>query len=100
MNLPKARRCVASATPMVSDGRIEWKKHEKETTHNHVKDIGIRKVQVPLPRKTDTESYYTKAKRISNLHDLPSLHHRPNGECIQVLVGDISLVKGGDGRLG
>ena len=52
------------------------------------------------PRKTDTESYYTGAERLSGLHDLLSLHDRPNGKRIQVPVGDISQVGRGEGRLG
>ena len=37
------------------------------------------KMQVPLPQKTATESYYAGAKRINRLHDLLNRHHRPYG---------------------
>ena len=50
--------------------------------------------------RLQTESYYTGAKRVSWLHNLLIHHHRPNGKCIQVPVGDISQVEGGEGRLG
>ena len=58
--------------------------------HHNAKDIRIREVQVQPPGKTDTESYYTRAKSISGLHDLLSRHRRPNGKRVQVPVGDIS----------
>ena len=74
-------------------------KQQKKIQHN-AKDIGIREVQVQPMRKTDMESYYTGAKRVSRLHDLLNRHHRPNGKLVQVRVGDISQVGGGEGRLG
>ena len=57
--------------------------------HN-AKNIGIQEAQIKLQQKTDVESYYIKAKRVSRLHDLLSHRHRPNGERIQMSVGDIS----------
>ena len=48
---------------------------------------------------TDTESYYTRAKRASRLHGLLSHHHRTDGEGVQVPVGDIPQVEGREGRL-
>ena len=41
-----------------------------------------------------------RSQKGSGLHDQLSRHHRPNGKCIQVPVGDISQVEGREGRLG
>ena len=40
-----------------------------------------------------------ETKRVSGLQDMLSCHHRPNGKRIQVPVGDIFQVGGGEGRL-
>ena len=96
MYLPKALKCKASVTLWFQVRRIERKKWEK--AHHNPMDIGIREEQKRPSRKTDTESYYTGAERVSGLHDLLSCHHRPNKERIQVPMGDIS--QAGEGRLG
>ena len=75
------------------------KKQQKRKIHHNAKDIGIWEEEIQILRKTDMESYYTGAKRVSRLHDLLSRHHRSNENGVQVLVGDTSQV-GGEGRLG
>ena len=67
--------------------------------HN-TKNIGIQEAQIQLPQRTNMESYYTGAKTVNGLQDLLSCHHRSNGKRIQVPVGDISQVEGGEGKLG
>ena len=76
------------------------KKQQKRKIHHNAKDIGIREAQIRPSQKTDTGSYYTGAKRVSGLHNLLSCHHRSNGKGVQVPVGDISRVEGGECRLG
>ena len=72
---------------------------QKKTIHHHTKDVGIRETQVQPPRKTDTESYYAGAEKVSGLNDLLSRQHRPDGKHTQVPVGDIPEVKRREGQL-
>ena len=63
---------------------------EAEETSNtqRIYRSGSNKLQTAM--KDRNESYYTGVIRISGLHDLLSRHHRPNGEGMQMPVGDIS----------
>ena len=71
---------------------------EKQSHQSHEGYKDLRRCRYEPPRKTEIESYHTRAKKVSGLHDLMSRHHRINGEHIQIPVGEISKVEGGKGR--
>ena len=76
---------------------MEEKEEKSHQSCNGYRDPG--RCRYKPPRKTDMGSYYAGAKRVSGLHDLLGRHHRTNGECIQMPVGNISKIGGGKGRL-
>ena len=79
--------------------KVEGKSANQKRHQTH-KGCGIQKTAIiDHHEKTGTGSYYTGTIRVSRLHDLLSRHQRPNGEGIQVPVGDISKVEGGKGQL-
>ena len=74
--------------------KLEGEEAAKKKIHHKVKEIGVLEPQGQPLRKHQKESYYTRAKRVSRLHDLLSRHHKTNGEGVQVPVGDIPQVDG------
>ena len=92
MYLPEAPWCKDSVTPF---GPRQKKRVEEEDIQSRAEH------GVQVTALTDLhEKIYTGAARASELHNLPSHHHRPNGEGIPVPVGDISKAEGREGRMG
>ena len=91
MYLPEAIGCKASVALYGCVQKNEEEKKQKENPRAAITNCH---------EKKQYESYYTKAKRVSELHDLLGCHHRANGEGVQMPVGDILQVESREGRWG
>ena len=87
MYLPDTSWCMASVTLF----GLKVKEIQEKKNHQSCERCrDLRRRRYKAPQKTGTVSSYIGATTVSELHNLLSHHHRPNGEDIQMPVDDIS----------